>query len=982
MFKFAKKIPEKIRGKKQLRSIVAYSVIVFLIMQCYILPFASNDDAHFEEIATIGDATWTTAVPEQSEPDTSKIDDSDDLSEDESMILNANSDRYRVEPDFSNPFIASAMTIPRGSGMNTVNLCAIYVSKALDGYYGKRAPVAGATLVSEISNGLSNSENWERVFADAACFPKKQTEAQYDAIFDQHTNPGDIVCFVNEKLDNYVHCGIAGGGSSLIGHLTSSGWDSVRACYYIKNAVDTRKKCSGMIVYRYKEEKKKGTIRVCKNYDEDVYKANPQAYDIGGANYAIYSTREDAAQNRNILAYCNIEPGENGMLAGDNVSGYGRTKPDEQGEIVQFDEGVYYIKEFNPPISGAWQLDERIYETHIYAGKRTTYGLPRDRFANPMTLPQTGEFYDTKILGPEVPKKGKLTLRKDVVEEYRSFIEGNSNYTLEGIEYTVYAVSADREINESMPVGVFRMQKDGTGNVNECIYDNSVGTTTMQLPFGWYMVRETKTNSSMLLDMTPQWIHIQDEKEVTVTMKDEPDLFHAQFLLYKAGTDGIPVAGAEYKVCYYDVIQKTDPAASGSQPKRVWMFRTDEKGQIYYSDDKTWFLSGDEIYKNKNSEPVLPAGTVTFQEIKAPDGYLLDETVYTQKIQAGSSQETSADNVLSVKEKQVRGDLSFVKKSEDGTPLANVKFKITDSKGESHIVWTDENGYYSTASSYIAHSKDTNSDDKDSGIWFGNAKIDDTQGALPYGTYEIEELRCDANKNKYRNIKKQTAVIEEHGQTVDLGIFINYEFPIITTSASYKESDLSLSEENQTIVCEDKVCFENLEIGHTYIIEGEVHNQTDEQLLKQNGKKVTGRAEFVATQENMVIPVTYNITFTKELYGTSWVFYETVTDPSYPDETIALHHDIKSLAQTVHFPEPTTETTETTEMTETTEITETTQATTVEGTSTEKTEQPQSPSEVRTGDESRVFLVIMIACTTVLGIVLMLIGKKRTNRKS
>lgn len=70
-----------------------------------------------------------------------------------------------------------------------------------------------------------------------------------------------------------------------------------------------------------------------------------------------------------------------------------------------------------------------------------------------------------------------------------------------------------------------------------------------------------------------------------------------------------------------------------------------------------------------------------------------------------------------------RGDLSFTKVDENGTPLANIAFSISDTKGESHIVWTDENGYYSTAASYIPHSYHTNQEEAGAGIWFGQADV-------------------------------------------------------------------------------------------------------------------------------------------------------------------------------------------------------------------------------------------------------------------
>ena len=110
-----------------------------------------------------------------------------------------------------------------------------------------------------------------------------------------------------------------------------------------------------MIVYRPKERLKTGTLRICKSYNEDVYKTNPKLYDVAGANYAVYASYEDAKRSRNVKGYCYIEPGENGALAEDNVSCSARTKPDEQGTIVQFAEGTYYIREWNVPTNGGWK---------------------------------------------------------------------------------------------------------------------------------------------------------------------------------------------------------------------------------------------------------------------------------------------------------------------------------------------------------------------------------------------------------------------------------------------------------------------------------------------------------------------------------------------------------------------------------------------------------------------------------------------------
>lgn len=84
-----------------------------------------------------------------------------------------------------------------------------------------------------------------------------------------------------------------------------------------------------------------------------------------------------------------------------------------------------------------------------------------------------------------------------------------------------------------------------------------------------------------------------------------------------------------------------------------------------------------------------------------------------------------------------RGDLESVK-IEAGTHkrLANVPFKITSkTTGESHIVVTDKNGQFSTASNWASHKRNTNAGKfSEDGIWFGTSEPDDSKGALLYDT--------------------------------------------------------------------------------------------------------------------------------------------------------------------------------------------------------------------------------------------------------
>ena len=990
MFNYAKKIKKILKMKKGIRQGIAYAIVTFLVMQCYILPFASGDRLSWEQIATIGDATWMDAVVQDEESAVSEGEDTGQILDEAQMtVMSAVSDRYYKAPDTSNAFAAYAVnSISRGSGSNVNNQCAIYASRALSGYYGTEAPVSGSTLVSQISKALSENENWRCVYANAVCFPENQTEAQYDAIFDSLTNAGDVVCFVNKKLDNYVHCGISGGGSALISHLYSSGWDSLRAAYYIDNAVDTRKECSGMIVYRYQKKVQPGTIRVCKNYDENIYRGNPHAYDIGGANYGVFSSRHDAETLSNVQGYCYIEPAADGQLAMDNISANARTQPDGHGTEVKFEPGTYYVREINPPVHGGWLLDEHVYETQIMAGTRTTLGLPRDQYGNPIDLGLNG-YMDQKVLGPEQPKFGKVTLKKSVTDNHLPLIEQNENYTFEGIEYTVYAVSGNNQIDISKPVGVFVLDKAGDGSVASDQYDSScVGTKTMELPIGWYMLQETKTNAGMQLNLSPQWFEVTAAgiNPLNLSAIDEPVYADADLVLRKYGEDHKAVQGAKYIFKYYKTCMDEDPAQKGKQASRTWIFQTDIHGEIHYSKDATWFVEGDALFTDADGNYVMPAGTLTIQESEAPEPYVIDETVYVKKITPGDSlAELSTEQLVTVIEDVRRGDLEFRKVTEDGTPLADIKFMITDDKGESHIVWTDKDGYFSTSASYIAHTKDTNTGEPQTGIWFGSVDPDDEKGALPYGIYTIEELRCDANRNKYKTLEKQIVEIKEHNKQVSLGDLVNYAFPLIRTKASIYEMDEPL-EIGALVSCMDIVTLENLEIGHTYIIYGEPHwKETGASLDKK--QYISESVTFEATQTDAQIEVGYDILLSEELYDSEIVFFEYMEDTAYPGETVAKHTDIEDKKQTIQIPEKPVKPGTTTSESTTETLVSTTETpvpnTAVAGTYEEITEvmpAQETRTTVKTGDDSHIFLVLLIASTALLGIGMAIVGNRKKKK--
>lgn len=271
---------------------------------------------------------------------------------------------------------------------------------------------------------------------------------------------------------------------------------------------------------------------------------------------------------------------------------------------------------------------------------------------------------------------------------------------------------------------------------------------------GHYTVRELKASPGFAVDVNGYDVAVQSDQTSVLEVQEIPQSNPMSILLQKLDAEtGKPEAqgnasleGAEFTVRYYPVKADHDPAADGTKPERSWVFRTDSEAKIEFTED--YLVSGDEFYYQMDGvTPCLPLGTVTIQETKAPEGYLINDNVFVQQITAGGTVETvECYQAPDAGEQVYRADLEFVKVSDgDLERLANIPFSITSkTTGESHVIVTDENGYASTSSAWNPHTSNTNrGETSEDGIWFGEGTPDDTKGALLYDTYAIEEKRCE-----------------------------------------------------------------------------------------------------------------------------------------------------------------------------------------------------------------------------------------------
>lgn len=598
-------------------------------------------------------------------------------------------------------------------------------------------------------------------------------------------------------------------------------------------------------------------------------------------------------------AQCVDSGAENPYLAGRRTASY-------QATLASFDETT----------------GKAVYDVYVYPAGHATGDMYVKRPPYPAskgTLQGVQRIHATATVYKVV--KGYIEIQK--ASTCTNVSDNNKLYSLAGAEFSIY---------------------DASGKFVQKLTTNEKGETGRSglLTAGTYTVKETKA---------PEGYYAADDFTVTVnagqvtkkTVGDKPYNDPLVMLVGKfdgektyKGAGNLPqgsatLADAEFTVDYYDtfdydnydVLKKAD-----IEPTRSWTFKTDADGLSYFDTER--FVSGDAFFYNEQNNICIPRGTIVVRETKAPTGYLKSNAVSFQKIMEGSNtEELKTYNLAEVPEQVYRSDFEFTKKAENGSDrLAGVPFKVTSlTTGESHIAVTDENGYFSSASSWNAHDGNTNANDwaltadgtidsarldATAGFWFGNntvldadghattgdaIKADNALGAMPFDTYSVEELRCTANEG--HALVNTTVTISRNGATIDFGTLDDPEPEIHTTAYDASDSDHYIGV--GTVKVSDKVEYSHLVAGKSYTVTGELRDAETGDVLKVNGKTVTASQTFTAEKSNG--SVTVDFTFDSyDLAGKTLVVYETLTDAN--GAKLAEHKDKDDVSQQVTVLKP------------------------------------------------------------------------------
>ena len=683
------------------------------------------------------------------------------------------------------------------------------------------------------------------------------------------------------------------------------GWqcDNVRAAYSeisqdIQNEVYTgarafvqankgRYKCGGYIytgegqdLGQFWAELNVGNAKVKKiTANESITKANAM-YSIAGATFGIFSDQNCSNQ---IGTFTTNENGETNEV-----------------EVIA---GTVYIKELSAP--KGYKLDTTVRSLRVEAGKTTTLNVS------------------------DVPKVTEtlVDLFKIDMETGKATAQGDA--ALAGAEFTWHYYDG-LYTKDNLPEKATRTwvtktvaEKDSNGTVHyvtkladaykvcgDVFYTQNEKNV---LPLGTLTVEETKAPDGYLLDGA--YMQAGDSAEQIKGMyltqiTEDGELAVLSGSNQYSVSDQVIRGGV--KIQKRDLETK-DTKAQGSATLKDAAFAIISlnenpvlvEGKLYKKNETVKTIQTGIDGVATTSADLLPYGKYKLEETKAPEGYLTDGVKEIEfSITENGKIADLTDESHSIYNQIKRGDLEGVKIGA-GTHmrLANVPFKITSkTTGESHIIVTDKNGQFSTASNWASHKRNTNAGkSSEDGIWFGTSEPDDSKGALLYDTYEIEELSCESNKGM-KLIPAFEVVVSRNKVKIDLGTLTDeYEKEItIHTTATDKVTGEKVIVAGKKVTIVDTVTLDSLEEGRKYQLKGWQMLKEENAELLIDGKRVESDYTFVADSEKMKVEISYTFD-ASELGGKNLVTFEELYDLKNPEEPVkvAEHKDIDDEGQTV-----------------------------------------------------------------------------------
>lgn len=324
---------------------------------------------------------------------------------------------------------------------------------------------------------------------------------------------------------------------------------------------------------------------------------------------------------------------------------------------------------------------------------------------------------------------GTLSLRKR--SALTQLTAGNGAYSLAGAHYSVW-----RDEGCTQSAGVAALVTNDTGVSN-----------AVELTAGTYWIREDTPPQGYAPDTTAHKVTVRAGNNNSCSIEEQP-LYEAPSLLAskvdnETGTvaqGSATLADAEVTVRYYDgIYQSADELPA--HPTRSWVLKTDPQGLVMVSDDAK--VSGSDFYR-VNESIVVPRGTLSIQETKAPKGYLLEgqtsesDEAYTAPIHLAHVTGEGSFTTVMIADQVARAGIKLQKEDEETGPqaqgdatLGGVEFEVVNRNDT--VVSVDGTSYAP-------------------GDVIGSRLVTDAMGFattsadyLPVGSYEVREMGANGS---------------------------------------------------------------------------------------------------------------------------------------------------------------------------------------------------------------------------------------------
>lgn len=424
-----------------------------------------------------------------------------------------------------------------------------------------------------------------------------------------------------------------------------------------------------------------------------------------------------------------------------------------------------------------------------------------------------------------------------------------------------------------------------TQKAAELVTDDSGHASSTDLPAGRYFVREEIASPGFALSTRLQQVDVAIGAHAHVEASASPSFAAPDLILREtnaetgngAGVAGARLGGATYTISYFDSLDDGNVLAG---PTRTWTFESDEKGEVRLSRDH--LVGGSPLYEGPHGLLVMPLGHYTVTIDQSPTGFKAVNTVLSQDVATQSRTQVEPlceFATLEEKLQVIRGDVMFRKTDENSVALANIPFLLSYANGEdaddteSHVIVTNEYGDYSSSAERISHKADPNGSDgailaniggtyeldetklaSSAGTWFSmdaagaQANPDDARGALPYGSYVLQELPCTANEGM--NLITTQFSINRDDFTVKLDNIVDTR-PAISGSALDAADADKLVRPAKDAAVDEAISYRNLLVGKTYRVNCTALVQsTGENVPGPNGTPAFASAEITPSEPN------------------------------------------------------------------------------------------------------------------------------------